>query len=389
MKNLIHSLFTIFLLVTFASCETDVQPGKVERVTREIVDKFAPDKRVAIFELVSEKQADGNLVLKGETNLPEAHDLLIDTLTSLNIEVVDSVRILPDEALGGKHWGLVTLSVIPMRGNPAYSAEMVSQTILGTPVKLLDKRGGWYRIQTPDLYIGWVSGSGLVPMTADQIADWKRANRYVFAAINGWVLAEPSSAAETVSDLVLGSLFEVNKTVNGYLQVQFPDKRGGYVKASECLPLKEWESIQPEAGAVIATARKLLGSPYLWGGTSTKGVDCSGFVKTAYLSQGVMLARDASQQAQFGEALDITDFQFEPGDLLFFGRSKDHITHVGLYIGDGHFIHSSGRVKINSFNPDDENYDPRRKVELVAARRVLNSLNNGQIIPIKEHSWYN
>jgi len=133
----------------------------------------------------------------------------------------------------------------------------------------------------------------------------------------------------------------------------------------------------------------MLGRRYLWGVTSTKGIDCSGFTKTSYFSQGIMLARDASQQALYGEELDVSNFNFQPGDLLFFGRSKDRITHVGMYIGNDRFIHSSGRVRINSFNPDDDDYEQGRKKSLVAACRVLNSLNTGQIIPIKDHLWYN
>ena len=354
-----------------------------------IAAQYAPDKRVAVFDIEIRKQESGTWKLKGETNMDETYRFLLDTLAGLQLQVVDSINLLPDRKLGEHVWGLVTLSAIPMRREPAYSAEMVSQTTLGTPVKLLDKKGGWYRIQTPDLYIGWANSSGVVPFTQAEMAEWKAGNRYVFTAVNGSVVAEPNTEAEPVSDLVLGCIFDVKSQVRDFLQVQFPDKRGGFVKASDCVSFRDWESVRPEAGKVIATARKLLGYPYLWGGTSTKGVDCSGLTKTAYLSQGVMLARDASQQARYGEMLDISDFQFQPGDLLFFGRSKDHITHVGLYIGNGHFIHSSGRVKVNSFNPKDDDFDESRKQQLVAACRVLNSLNTEQIIPIKDHPWYN
>ncbi|MFV0266991.1 MAG: NlpC/P60 family protein, partial [Draconibacterium sp.] len=311
------------------------------------------------------------------------------TLGKAQIQVVDSIRILPGEQLGEQVWGLVTLSVIPMRKTPDYAAEMVSQTLMGTPIKLLDKEDGWYRIQTPDQYIGWVNGSGIVSLSQSELNNWKASNRYIFTQISGSVLEAPKADAAPVSDLVLGCIFEAGQQTNGFMQVKFPDGREGFVPTADCALFSEWEAITPKVENIIASAKKLLGRPYLWGGTSTKGVDCSGFTKTAYYSQGVMLARDASQQALYGEQLDITDFQFQPGDLLFFGRSKERITHVGLFIGNDRFIHSSGRVKINSFNPEDEDYEEGRKKSLVAACRVLNSLNTGQIIPIKDHPWYN
>jgi len=377
------------LYLTVFSCHSPQQKESFDALTSKISKQYAPDKRVAVLDVEIEKTKQGAVVLKGQTNLKEAHAFLLDTMATLNVLVIDSIRLLPDTKLGDKTWGLVTLSVIPMRKTHDYAAEMVSQTIMGTPIKLLDKKGGWYLIQTPDQYIGWVYSSGIVSLTESELNAWKSSNRYIFNEINGSAVEAPQNDATVVSDLVLGNIFEAEQTANGFLKIMLPDGREGFVRATDCLKFNEWETRTPDADNIIKTAKKMLGSPYLWGGTSTKGIDCSGFTKTSYFSQGIMLARDASQQAHYGEQLDVTDFQFQPGDLLFFGRSKDRITHVGLYIGNDHFIHSSGRVRINSFNPNDENYEEGRKKSLVAACRVLNSLNTGQIIPIKDHPWYN
>lgn len=384
-----QSMFVALLSLIAFACNSPKQNESFDTLKAEIEQRFAPDKRVAVLNFDIESTDAKTVVLKGETNLEEAYSFLLDTLAGMGISVVDSVRLLPDAQLEDKTWGLVTLSVIPMRKNPKYSAEMVSQAIMGTPIKVLDKKGGWYLIQTPDKYLGWVSGSGIERLNESGIKDWKSADRYVFTSTFGSALEAPKSNAPVISDLVLGNIFEVVREDKGFLEIKLPDGRTGFVKAEDCLGFSEWETRTPEADQIITAAKTMLGSPYLWGGTSTKGIDCSGFTKTSYFSQGIMLARDASQQALYGEQLSVSDFNFQPGDLLFFGRSKNRITHVGMYIGDDRFIHSSGRVRINSFNPDHEDYEPGRKKTLVAACRVLNSLNTGQIIPIKDHPWYN
>jgi cell wall-associated NlpC family hydrolase len=110
-------------------------------------------------------------------------------------------------------------------------------------------------------------------------------------------------------------------------------------------------------------------------------------VKVAYYSQGIILARDASQQARYGQSIDFNKVDdLQPGDLLFFGRSAQRITHVGLYLEKGNFIHSSGRVHISSIVPSDPQYLSTRKN--VAACRILNSLGTEGIIRVKDHPWY-
>ncbi len=354
-----------------------------------VSNTYVPDKRVAVFDIEIEKLKGKTYLLKGKTSLPEAHAFLLERLNDLSVEVIDSVQMLPSKEMGDQTWGLVSISVAPMRGEPRYSAEMVSQAILGTPVKLLDQTGGWYLVQTPDEYLGWISKGSIEPMDSVALENWKTSDRYVFHQNNGWLHVRADEDSNPVSDLVMGSLIQVDGKDGKYLHATLPDGRQGYVKASDCMPINEWAKADVSVLDILAEAKSLLGSPYLWGGTSTKGIDCSGFTKTCYYSQGIVLARDASQQARYGEAVDISNYHFQPGDLLFFGNSIDRVTHVGLYLGNGQFIHSSGQVKINSFNPEDSNYEARRKESLVAARRVLNSINTGQIIPVKDHPWYN
>jgi cell wall-associated NlpC family hydrolase len=139
--------------------------------------------------------------------------------------------------------------------------------------------------------------------------------------------------------------------------------------------------------AIIASARKLIGSPYLWGGASVKAADCSGFTKLLYYSRGIILARDASQQVKYGQPVDISNLEnLEKGDLLFFGDSAEKPGHVGLHLGHGDFIHASGRVHISSILPGNPKHDPERK--FVAARRIIGSLDTEGIVKVGSHDWY-
>lgn len=382
----------LFLVVTLfqvtAGCSIQNDEGKVQKIVDSNRSKFAPDHRTAIDQIDISSVA-GKTILKGVTDNPDAKKALIDSLKTLNVSYTDSIKVLPDPSLGEKTWGLATLSTSSMRAEPDHAAEMVSQALMGTPLKVLEYKHGWYRVQTPDYYIGWMEGSGISLFSEAEMNQWKQSNRYIFDRISGNAFESPVDGSMDVTDLVMGDLFEVKSEAKGFLEIQIPDGRTGYVKKKDCLSWAEWTDQKPDVNAMISVAKKLLGSPYLWGGTSTKSVDCSGLTKTAYFSQGVILARDASQQARYGEHPDFSDFHnLEPGDLLFFGRSAQHITHVGLYMGDGKYIHSSGLVRINSVDPEDPKYNVSLRKNLVASSRVLNSLDTPGITLVKDHPWY-
>ena len=384
----------ILLLILFTvveSCISGRSKAQISALIAEIRSTYAPDARVAIFHVDVMQNAQGQMVLTGETNLPGARKDLLDSLARQQISVVDSLHLLPAAQLGNRVWALITLSVVPLRKEPAYSSEMVSQTLLGTPVRVWKEKDGWYLVQTPDFYLGWVQAVGLSLRTAEAMKQWRKAtNRYVFVSREGSLYSRASEKSSPASDLVLGNILDVSGLTDGFLKVQLPDRREGYAKSSECIPLKKWEEQRPDIDKVIATARSLFGRPYLWGGTSVKGVDCSGFVKTAYLSNGILLARDASQQVHSGQKIDLSDLHnLQPGDLLFFGKQKGRITHVGLYVGKGYYLHSSGRVQENSLFPNDSLYNATRLEQLQSACRIMSSLGSPQIVPLKDHPWYN
>jgi len=266
---------------------------------------------------------------------------------------------------------------------------MLTQAVMGTPMKVLEYMDGWYRVQTPDGYIGWMEGNGLAYFNLEELNQWKKSNRYIFNCISGNAFEAPSKKSLVVTDLVLGDLFEVTAETKGFLKMKTPDGRIGFVKKSDCLSWSDWTTRKPNVQAMISIARKMLGSPYLWGGTSSKAMDCSGFTKTSYYSQGIILARDASQQTRYGEHPDFKNItSLRPGDLLFFGRSAQRVTHVGLYMGNGRFIHSSGMVRINSLDPNDPVFSETLLKKLVNAGRILNSLNTDGISLVKDHAWY-
>lgn len=386
MLKIFAILISIFSFANVWSAENDVD--KVHRVMESVAKKYAPDKRTALFN-VSILQKEAPLILKGETNLPEAKKMLLDSLSSYQIAIVDSITVLPDLSVGEKQWGIVTLSVANIRTQPDHAAELASQALMGTPVKVLKVTDGWRYIQTPDDYLGWVDENGIVLKTQQEMSTWRKSNRYLFNRIMGSILDAPKKNASPVSDLVLGDLFETLSEKKGYLQVAFPDGRTGFVKKKDCLSYNEWISQKPDVKVVLATARQLLGTAYLWGGTSCKAVDCSGMIKTLWYAQSVILARDASQQIRYGEKIDFKNMaNLQPGDFLFFGRNVQRITHVGMYLGKGLYIHASGRVRINSIDPKDPAYNVTDKKDLVGAVRIINFLGTEGIALVKDHPWY-
>ena len=337
----------------------------------------APDKRVAVFQIEAHQKAE-TYTLKGETDQPKGLQTLRDSLTANNISFIDSVTVLPMAELGDKTHAIINISVANLRSNPKHSAELATQATLGTPVKVLKKEGDWYYIQTPDKYLAWVDAGGIELFTEQVIKKRESNPKIIYTKTYGHAYSE-LDRTEIVSDLVAGNLLEVLKYADKFYMVRFPDGRQAYVAHEESEKYEDWlAGLDNNPGALVETSKLFMGVPYLWGGTSTKGMDCSGFTKTIYFLNGMIIPRDASQQVHTGKPIDDSgNFDsLEAGDLLFFGKKatdsiKEKVVHVGMWIGNNEFIHASDMVRISSVDKEATNYDEYNVNRYLRTKRIL------------------
>ena len=281
-------------------------------------------------------------------------------------------------------YGVVDISVCNIRRNPTYTAEMVTQALLGTPVHVLGVEKGWPQIQTPDGYTGYVHRDGIVRMDKQKYHEWNAAPKVMVTALFSIVKSHPDQNGDTVSDVVGGDrlcfLDEV-KGIDGrdYLHVRFPSGREGYISRDDAMPDDEFrETVRQDADAILETALKMVGFPYVWGGTSPKGFDCSGYVRTVLALHGIIMPRDAGQQAPVTQRIDTSNGinNLQPGDLLFFGvKETGRVRHVGFYMGDGIFLHCIGKAHLNSLIPGDPIYDAGNSPTLLYGGRFLHLID--------------
>ncbi len=376
-----HIIFLFFLLM--ASCTQQQQSSHIEQQVDQLIDQQIKDKRVEYCK-VSVTLKDGQTAITGATVSKTTFDALKTFASEKGCDF--SVDLLPDDTFSENPWGIVTISVCNIRSNPRHSAEMLTQAILGTPVKVYRKDDGWYLIQTPDRYFGWVDGAAIAVKSNEEMAEWKAYKKVLYKNQYGFAYSEADAKSSIATDLVLDNLLSVADGTAGFYKTVLADGREAFVKKDECMGLDSWYNKSVAAKDVLATAQKFMGVPYMWGGTSAKMVDCSGFVKSAYYNHGVILQRDASQQTLYGELVDTQNGYdtLAPGDLVFFGRKatadqRESVTHVGLCLGDQEFVHASGKVRVNSLNPDSEKYTGHYEKGFVRARRIIDNVDGDGI----------
>ena len=221
-------------------------------------------------------------------------------------------------------YGICPLSIVPVRLFPEDSSEMVTQALYGDHFKILEMRKSWSRIRFGyDSYEGWIDNKQLFEISEE-----------MYTTIN---LADPKLSAD-VMDYITTSQ-----------QLIFPIPIGSAVSQSALLK-HIFEGMttthEQDKSKIVDTAFMYLNAPYLWGGKTPFGIDCSGFTQMVYKLNGFKLLRDASQQATQGEPLSFIE-ESEPGDLAFFDNAEGQITHVGIMMQDHYIIHAHGKVRID------------------------------------------
>lgn len=247
-------------------------------------------------------------------------------------------------------FGICNLAIIPLRFEPSDRSEIVSQVLFGEHFEILEQLKQWSKIRLQyDDYEGWVdakqyqliSESSFSQLSKDAIILNADLIEYITAPNN---LLIPVPLGSSLSFLNYNEINTSNFDFEG-------------TKIS---------GIKPKGG-LINTAFLYLNAPYLWGGKTPFGIDCSGFTQMVYKLNGYKLLRDASQQALQGEALSFIE-ESEPGDLAFFDNDEGNIIHVGIIMEDNYIIHASGKIRIDRldhlgiYNPETNKHTHKLRV---------------------------
>ena len=262
---------------------------------------------------------------------------------------------------------VVAKPVVNMYAKPAIDSDVVSQALYGTGVLSLKQQGDWYNIQTADEYTGWVSAQDLKALGAGAYAPEGRSVRV--ASLSANIYRDPDVTRHApVLELPWEARLELLSDKPGnsgrWLKVRLVDGQSAWVQrgdvSTQAPPLTIDETLQ--------LARRFLGITYTWGGVSSLGFDCSGFTQMLVRQRGILMPRDADVQAAWSGVTVVERKNLAPGDLLFFGKSAAKITHTGMYLGNGEFIHdtTSGHPGVQISRLDDMPWTTL----LVAARRV-------------------
>jgi len=235
---------------------------------------------------------------------------------------------------------VVANPVVNMYSNATDASDVVSQALYGTGVTMLKSSQGWFNILTADGYTGWVAAADLKTLSDETYAPKGKAVRVV--ALKANIYREPdvtkhAPLLELPWEARLEPAPDKAKNTERWLAVRLVDGQTAWVQrgdvSDDFLPLS--------IGEMLRLAHRFIGTTYTWGGVSSMGFDCSGFTQMLERQRGIEMPRDADIQASWSGVVSVERKDLQPGDLLFFGSNPSKITHTGIYLGNGDFMHDT------------------------------------------------
>ena len=276
-------------------------------------------------------------------------------------------------------WALVKRSVSDVRRAPDGLAEQVTQLLIGEAVRILETRGTWALVRAErDGYIGWTRLPALQQFDLKDVRAYQKAADGLVQVGLASARERPAPKAARVGQLPFGVILPVVETRRNWIALRLPDDRVWWLRSAEVRP--SGERPRPNAAGIadtLALIKPFVGTPYLWGGRSPFGYDCSGLAQAFWGFMGVRIPRDADQQFTAGRAVKGAP---RPGDLLFFGGDDAHlsdarqlrITHVAISLGGAEIIHANGgswNIAYNSLDPASPIYRADLRESFVGTRR--------------------